>query len=209
MESRCVVGLKNTVCKCVRASFSPEIVQAGSSEGVNRGKLWVVSIKPTVRPDTRAGQEEPNRPSSVYKGLTGVTLGAFNKTHSKTRHTCWTGRAEQTIFRLQGVNSSNSGWFQSNPRQHHADTHAGQEDRTKPSSVNAQRGIVGLKKHLQGLTARVRLAESARRSGRGSQEETPKHILSRCPRTRVSWCFTPSQPVRLYQVNHVLETARQ
>ena len=31
-----------------------------------------------------------------------------------------------------------------------------------------------------------RLAESARYSGRGSQEETPKHILSRCPRTRVS-----------------------
>ena len=70
----------------------------------------MLSIKPTARPDTRAGQEEPNRPlpstragqeepnrpSSVYKGLTEVNSGRFNQTHSKTRQTHALGRKSRT-----------------------------------------------------------------------------------------------------------------
>ena len=38
-ESRCVIGLENTLCRRIRASFSPEISQAGAVKGLNMMEL--------------------------------------------------------------------------------------------------------------------------------------------------------------------------
>ena len=38
-ESRCYRTEKYTVCRCVRASFSPEILQAGEVKGLAKGLI--------------------------------------------------------------------------------------------------------------------------------------------------------------------------